>query len=697
MKKLFLISLLVVSILLSIGIVSAATTVLHNPAAVFSGGIVDTAHAKIGTASWKNNGIKFETYLITDTTSQFGKTITIDDIKSIEYHTYKDTAQSGINFYINIYTTPYTGGSASWYGDRLTLEPMYSYGFIDTVGAWNKWSTDAGTNQLTIFDQPKSGFYGWSYPPTLADLQAGTINWNSYINLAPVTSIDYGPHTIKYLVVDTGSSTTVGFEGSVDSITLNLKDGSSYTFDLEGPCTNGDESESCCNEAGGDWQADLPAGYQCCGDDGNADFALIVWNGGNEDFLCNYDSTWYGGASVPGEIEYMSELKYDDLSNGAAWYYCDAKNNGADHGPNGIKLSNMDVLNIGFHEYLCIDYLNEFESIAECCGDDECNTGADDGVKIAGGTTITSSNGEVRCCTTDETWEQLIENCEDGYDNDCDGLADMADTDCNCVYTEWVNDECVSAGIMHQTRTETTGYDWCADPGPEGELEQTVADASCDCDSSEVNRNCVSNGYADVKYNWNFAYCGASPFTVNEADTNCNCAYVGETSRKCISDGKAQVKKEWNFDYCGPDEITQEADASCNCFGNWQKISCTGNSNYALFMRQRLLFEKFCSGNVIKTDVDSSCANIDSDKDGIININDQCPYTLKGIAVDNKGCSAEQFCSKYNAANAAGQMQCRAADWKDNEAFPFPDDCRVKTIGSGKNAMRWCGAAPKAN
>jgi len=219
-----------------VGIAFAATTItLDNPTAVGSTGTVDETENYIGNGSWKNDGSKFSLWLTPEDLFGSGSSFTIADIKEISYHTLKQTTQGGLNFYINIYTDQYSGGSTSWYGSRLTLEPMYSYSFSDVVGTWNEWTTNNGTNQLTVFDAPRSGAYGWYYPPTLTDIQAGAINWNSYLGTAPVTSIDYSGETVKYIVIDTGSAWTAGFEGNVDALTITLNDDTSVNVDLEPP------------------------------------------------------------------------------------------------------------------------------------------------------------------------------------------------------------------------------------------------------------------------------------------------------------------------------------------------------------------------------------------------------------------------------------------------------------------------------
>ncbi|MFW6311129.1 MAG: hypothetical protein ACOC1K_02720 [Nanoarchaeota archaeon] len=236
MKKLILSMLMCIMLATSVlGIV------LDNPSAVGANAKTDSTKAAIGSGSWaangNNDGIdnndKFSLWLAPSTL--FGKSITIDDIESISYQTYKETEQSGLNFYINIYTE---GDINGWYDYRLTLEPMYSKNFNDITGAWNEWNTASSDNQLTIYDAPTTGIYGWYYPATLAEIQAGPINWNDYISSAPTTSIDYGPSIIKYLVVDTGSAWSDDFKANVDAITITLKDGSSETIDLEAESSN---------------------------------------------------------------------------------------------------------------------------------------------------------------------------------------------------------------------------------------------------------------------------------------------------------------------------------------------------------------------------------------------------------------------------------------------------------------------------
>ncbi|MEM3627875.1 MAG: right-handed parallel beta-helix repeat-containing protein [Candidatus Bathyarchaeia archaeon] len=181
-------------------------------------------------------GQKFEMY-IDPTLPPFNAlgTFTIDDISSISYHTNKPGSQNDADFYLVIYTKPDgVDDKATWYGYKLIGEPYYSRNLNAPSNQWNKWSTDVGANQLTFFDPDTIGFYGFYGQPTLQDIQAGPINWNNYYSGCPVTNIDYGVETVKYISFQTGTAWMNVFQGYIDAITIALNDGTTVTVDLEG-------------------------------------------------------------------------------------------------------------------------------------------------------------------------------------------------------------------------------------------------------------------------------------------------------------------------------------------------------------------------------------------------------------------------------------------------------------------------------
>ena len=183
-------------------------------------------------------GQKFEIY-IDPTLPPFNSlgAFKIDDIASISYCTNTPHAITGStphNFYIIIYTKPDgIDDKASQYGYKLIGEPYFSRNLNAPANQWNKWSTDAGINQLTFFDPDTIGFYGFYGQPTIQDIQAGPINWNYYYSGCPVTNIDYGVEVVKYISFQTATAWMNLFLGYIDAITIALKDGTIVSIDLE--------------------------------------------------------------------------------------------------------------------------------------------------------------------------------------------------------------------------------------------------------------------------------------------------------------------------------------------------------------------------------------------------------------------------------------------------------------------------------
>jgi predicted ribosomally synthesized peptide with SipW-like signal peptide len=191
----------------------------------------------LGGSSWASDGPDKEELYLGPAFSPLDPlpSFTIGDVASVEYHTRKPGAASDPDFYLTVYTEPFAGGDASWYGYRLTAEPSYARDPNAPAGQWNRWSTDSGPNQLTFYDSNRQGI-GFGYTdgtiPTLADLQAGPIDWSAYRSAAAATSIDYGSQPVKTMSVSTGSGWAAGFDGYLDEIAVRLTDGSEVVFDL---------------------------------------------------------------------------------------------------------------------------------------------------------------------------------------------------------------------------------------------------------------------------------------------------------------------------------------------------------------------------------------------------------------------------------------------------------------------------------
>jgi hypothetical protein len=202
--------------------------------AAAAGADATTAEAFWGDGSWQETYPSGKTDLYIDPVTQFGGSFTVDEIQSISYHTLSNTPL--VDFYLAIYTEP--GGvdcNGSWYCQRLNAEPYFSNGYVPSLGSWVEWDTDAGANQLTFFDSNACGSFGFYGSPTLADLQAGPIDWSSYGAgncPGPGTTVDYGDDTVKYLSLQTGSG-WAAFDGYLDAITIELTNGDVFEIDLE--------------------------------------------------------------------------------------------------------------------------------------------------------------------------------------------------------------------------------------------------------------------------------------------------------------------------------------------------------------------------------------------------------------------------------------------------------------------------------
>ncbi len=192
-----------------------------------------TAQAFTGTGSFfKDVPVLPVVEMYIDPLTQLGGTFNVSDIAAIRYHTLNDgTNPSGVDFFLKIYTQPYSGGDAVWYGNRLNAEPLYSNNHATVANSWAEWTTDAGTNQLTFFDA-NHGPLGFYNAPTLADLKAGPITWQDWDSSGDTTPIDYANQPVLYLVFGTGSGWS-SFTGYLDAIEIELTSGEIYQIDLE--------------------------------------------------------------------------------------------------------------------------------------------------------------------------------------------------------------------------------------------------------------------------------------------------------------------------------------------------------------------------------------------------------------------------------------------------------------------------------
>ena len=191
-----------------------------------------------GAGSWhyvKPGGVNKASLYVDPATDFGGATFTVADIESISYKTMNHANPMPVDFYLTIYTA---GTAHGWYEQRLTAEPYFKAGapYAPVLDTWQTWTT-TGTEALRIHDSNNCGSYGFYGAPTLQQIQAGAINWSTWpSNPTKATSntnpIDYSTQQVKYLTFESGSG-WASFDGYLDSITVTLKNGTTYDVDLE--------------------------------------------------------------------------------------------------------------------------------------------------------------------------------------------------------------------------------------------------------------------------------------------------------------------------------------------------------------------------------------------------------------------------------------------------------------------------------
>ncbi len=73
----------------------------------------------------------------------------------------------------------------------------------------------------------------------------------------------------------------------------------------------------------------------------------------------------------------------------------------------------------------------------------------------------------------------------------------------------------------------------------------------------------------------------------------------------------------------------------------------------------------------------------DTDGDGEHDVTDLCPHTAADTPVDDAGCSQAQFCAAVAIRQWRDARFCRFVDWRNDETFRRPEDCRLSDTDRG--------------
>ncbi len=182
--------------------------------------------------------------------SLFGHAVTLGDVARMSYWTKKGTTHvvDVHDWFLVIYTTPYAG-QPGWYGARIGAEAYLAANLTETANAWNQWSTDGQTNQLRFFESTYN-YFGSSTDPSWTAFVAGS----SLTGTHTATPVPYAGQEILYFSVQTASSAT-GFDGQLDGVRIELKDGSVVEIDMQPSPINVPTHIETFDSGTGDWVA----------------------------------------------------------------------------------------------------------------------------------------------------------------------------------------------------------------------------------------------------------------------------------------------------------------------------------------------------------------------------------------------------------------------------------------------------------
>ncbi len=313
---------------------------------------------------------------------------------------------------------------------------------------------------------------------------------------------------------------------------------------------------------------------------------------------------------------------------------------------------------------------NDCDGLVDCadadCADDACGTNG----KVCNGTTMAcgcSGNGG-----TPEDGREL--SCDDGFDNDCDGLSDCQDPDC-AAQTCGANGKtcnaqksCVCGGNGGAAQTAETTCNDGADNDCDGLVD--CAETDCRPQGNQLGKVCDANKNT------------CSP-PINGVSTCSVCSGGG---------GVAQAVESYCFD---------NSDNDCDGLTDCQDPDCTGTLCSATGKLCTATFTCECAGGSPET----NCADgLDNDCDGTADCQDTDCRPASGstrtCGPNGMTCTAAGACGCSGNGGAAQTAETSCGDGVDNDCDGFADcqdvQCRPTTVGgtNGKDCSNPTGPNP---
>jgi hypothetical protein len=205
----------------------SVTAITVTPTGNVSVAAVAPGAPGFGSTSFQYSGTgdnKGEVYI--SSSSLFSSPVTVGDLASVSYFTNKPGASDTVDWSFYLYTAKggVNGNTGSFYGTRLTSEPIYSNAGPVAANTWHQWQS----SDMRFYDQARDGgIQGTNTDPTFAQITGGPVTWAGNGN-----TVDYSSEIINLFSLQTGSAWSAGFDGLVDGLTITLKNGDTATVDF---------------------------------------------------------------------------------------------------------------------------------------------------------------------------------------------------------------------------------------------------------------------------------------------------------------------------------------------------------------------------------------------------------------------------------------------------------------------------------
>ncbi|HVM96968.1 MAG TPA: thrombospondin type 3 repeat-containing protein [Candidatus Acidoferrales bacterium] len=285
----------------------------------------------------------------------------------------------------------------------------------------------------------------------------------------------------------------------------------------------------------------------------------------------------------------------------------------------------------------------------------------------------------------------------DGKGDACDNCAalsnpDQADSDGDGKGNAC--DNCINVANPTQTDSDGDGVGDACDNCP---ADANAGQADADGDGhGDVCDNCISvvnASQTDTDGDGFGNACDNCQSLANADQADSDGDGVGDACDNCPSvanPGQEDADGDTIGDACDPFPLDPDIGAALTqCRSDLTSANASLTSvNAALATANANLAQ--CNSDLAGANTSLAAATVDTDGDGVRDLDDTCPATPTATAVDKQGCSLTQYCATFPTTTRAQRTACSKADWKNDEAVMARKDMDCKYYRPSRTAPYSC-------